>query len=386
MSDEQKELNFGGKTLNDIYREGAVPGKKDREEGKLDEPSEVPEEARLQGADISNDGDPEVLKGPGVHEEDLSTDHDREVPKSSSIRGGDNGPDGGKGGKKGNRLKWVFIALLGVMVLVIGWLVYVLMTERSESEEMRITLEIQKENLTNELNELYASYDSLETDNDSMNSMIEERQQEIRSLLAIRESNAKKIRIYDERVKSLQKVLRDYVVQVDSLNQANLRLQAENRAVNEKIREATTVNRQLEQQNQTLQDKVQSGSVVSAFGIIAEPIMDNGDLARRTKRVEKIRTCFNLSANPLGKKGPRTIYIRIFNPAGRIMIKNTGNLFNYEGNEIAFSEFREIEYEGEEINVCIYYEVDPADITEGTYYVDLYMDGESIGTSSFSLR
>jgi len=284
------------------------------------------------------------------------------------------------------RIRALFIILLSVMAIVIGYLVYILMIEREESEEMRVTLEMQKESLTFELNELYASYDTLQTSNDSMNVLIEDRQEQIRQLLAIRASNSRKIRIYDEQVKSLRGVLKSYITQVDSLNQANLRLQAENQAQQSQIRRATSANRELEEVNQNLQTQVEKASTLSALMVRAEPIEANGAVARRIRRTEKIRVCFSLAANAIAQRGLKKVYVRIGNPEERVMVKNINESFVFQGESIAYSAVREVEYEGEELPVCIYYNADQNEITTGTYYVDLYMDGERIGTTTFSLK
>ncbi len=288
--------------------------------------------------------------------------------------------------KRNKRLTAVFIVLIVIMLGVIGYLVYTLMNERDEAEEMRFTLELQKENLTNELNELYAQYDSLQTNNDSMNVLIEERQDQIRNLLAIRASNAKKIQIYEEQVSSLRKVLRDFVVQVDSLNQANLRLQAENKAAQDQIRRATQANRQLEDINKNLEDKVEKASAVKALNVYAEPIEDNGNLARRIKRTDKIKVTFALAENAIAKPGLKRIYVRIANPNQRIMTKDPTNVFTWDGKSVPYSAYREVEYEGTQLEVSIYYDADEGEIEAGTYYIDLFMDGELIGTTSFSLK
>lgn len=291
-----------------------------------------------------------------------------------------------KSGKRNKRLTALFIVLIVLMLGVIGYLVYTLTVEREETEEMKFTLELQKNNLTSELNEIYAQYDSLQTNNDSMNVLIEERQDEIRNLLAIRASSAKKIQLYEAQVSSLRAVLRDFVVQVDSLNTANLRLQAENRAAQDQISKATDANRQLEKQNKNLEDKVEKASAVTALNIYAEPIDKVGNVARKIKRTDKIKVSFTLAENAIAKAGLKRIYVRIANPNQRTMTKDPANVFDYQGKSFPYSADREVEYEGTQLPVSIYYDSDEGEIISGTYYVDLYMDGEEIGTTSFSLK
>jgi len=283
-------------------------------------------------------------------------------------------------------LNIIFGLVILILLGAVGYLMYTMSEQQKEADEMRVTLEMQKERLTGELNELYASYDSLRTQNDSLNSLVEQEKQRITDLLKIKASNARKIQIYESEVTTLRTVLKSYIFQVDSLNQANLKLQAENREVQTRIREATSINRQLEQQNKNLTQQVDQASVLKAIAVVAEPIDNSGAVQKRIRRAEKIRVCFTLAENNLAKPGPRRIYCRIANPDERVMVKSPQDTFEYQGNRIPFSAMREVEYEGSALEVCIFYEAAPGEIVEGTYYVDLYLNGQQIGTTSFSLR
>src|SRR5450759_2727154 len=109
-----------------------------------------------------------------------------------------------------------------------------------------------------------------------MNQRLEQENQKIQDLLAIKASNAKKIMIYEKEVTSLRGVLKSYIIQVDSLNQANLRLRAENKDVKDRFDEAKNTNKQLEEVNKNLQGKVEIAAVLKALSIVAEPIDNNG--------------------------------------------------------------------------------------------------------------
>lgn len=280
--------------------------------------------------------------------------------------------------------------LLGVLFVIFAAAIIYLMTqlssEKKAAAEMKETLEMQKENLTRELNDLNVSFDKLRGDNDAMNQRLDQEKQKIQDLLAIKASNAKKIQIYEKQVASLQVVLKSYIIQVDSLNQANLRLRAENKDVKQRFDEAKSTNKELEEVNKNLQGKVEQAAVLKALSVIAEPIDDGGTVQKKIKKVQKIRVCFNLGENAVAKKGPRTIYMRIANPSQRIMVKSGTETFPLDGTQIPYSAMREVEYEGSSLEVCIFYETAPEEIVPGTYYIDLYLEGSQIGTTSFSLK
>ncbi len=283
-------------------------------------------------------------------------------------------------------LNILFGVLFVILAAAIIYLYMQLTGERKEAAEMKVTLELQKDNLTKELNELNSSFTKLRGDNEQMNQRLEQENQKIQDLLAIKASNAKKIQIYEKEVTSLRGVLKSYIIQVDSLNQANLKLRAENKDVKQRFDEAKSTNKQLEEVNKNLQGKVEAAAVVKALSVVAEPIDNGGTVQKKMKKVQKIRVCFNLGENAVAKKGPRKIYMCIANPSQRIMIKSGTDTFTLQGNTKPFSAMREVEYEGSTLEVCIFYETTPTDIVAGTYYIDLYMDGVAIGTTSFSLK
>jgi hypothetical protein len=281
------------------------------------------------------------------------------------------------------------ILLAVVFVILAAAIIYLLTelsSERKDAAEMKVTLEMQKENLTNELNELNLSFNQLRTENEAMNQRLEQEKQKIQDLLAIKASNAKKIQIYEKEVTSLRSVLKSYIIQVDSLNQANLRLRAENKDVRDRFNEAQSTNRELEQVNKNLQGKVEAAAVLKALSVVAEPIDDGGTIQKKIKKVQKIRVCFNLGENAVAKRGPKKIFMRIANPSQRIMVKSGTETFDLDGTQVPYSAMREVEYEGSTLEVCIFYETGPDEIVPGTYYIDLYLEGAQIGTTSFSIK
>ena len=285
--------------------------------------------------------------------------------------------------------KGLNIALGAIFVVLLGAIIYLLIVlsdQKKEAAEMQVTLEMQKERLTNELKTLYTDYNKLKTDNDSMNVLLNREKQKINDLLAIKASNAKKIQIYEEQVSGLRQVLKSYIIQVDSLNQANLRLRAENQEVKSRFEEARNINRELESQNKDLAGKVEKAAVLKAINIMAEPINEAGVVQKKNKKIDKIRVCFTLSENSVAKHGPRKIYLRIANPSQRVMVKSGTDTFTLDGTTVPFSAMREVEYEGDALEVCIFYELAGEEMATGTYYVDLFLEGAQIGTTSFSLK
>jgi len=61
------------------------------------------------------------------------------------------------------------------------------------------------------------------------------------------------------------------------------------------------------------------------------------------------------------------------------------NLFNFEGKDIVYSAKREVDYEGKNTDICIFW-ANKADLPAGIYNVDIFTDGKQIGTTTFTLK
>lgn len=280
------------------------------------------------------------------------------------------------------------VLLIVIIVLLVGALGILAVQYFNLKEDAEMTekvLEEEKNDLTNELNEMYVEYDSLKTENDSMNMKLEAEQAKIKRLLAINASNAEKIRIYKKELGTLRDIMKSYIIQIDSLNQRNQALMKENLQVRTQLAEVETTRRELEQEKEELTTKVEKASVLQAKDIIASPLNKRSKERDRAKRVEKIRVCFILRENAIIEPGTKTIYMRIMRPDEIVLADNAGNLFEYNGEMVVYTAKRDVEYENQDVEMCIYWDRNE-ELIDGTYSVDLFHEGDVIGTTTFTLR
>jgi hypothetical protein len=58
--------------------------------------------------------------------------------------------------------------------------------------------------------------------------------------------------------------------------------------------------------------------------------------------------------------------------------------FDYQGVATGYSASREVDYQNEDVDVSIYYR--GSGFTEGQYKIEIYTDGNLIGSGSVSMR
>ena len=288
----------------------------------------------------------------------------------------------------GKKLTGILISLatfLVILIIILGWLLY---DRRQRVEEFEVVTH-EKFELIRELEDLSREYDDLMTDNVGLNEELEGRQEEIEKLIdelnRTRVSNTATINQYRRELGTLRDVLKSYIVQVDSLNQANILLRAENLQVRQ---QAVLAETQLEQERQVKEDlsaRVELGSRLMVENLVASPINSRGREISRIRSAEQVQVCFTLKRNAIADPGMRTVYLRITRPDDLVLASSADNLLFLEDEPVVFTASRDINYENLDIDACIYYH-DDGSLIPGTYKVILYTEGYQIGATEFSLR
>ncbi|MDT8400487.1 MAG: hypothetical protein RQ743_02240 [Bacteroidales bacterium] len=289
------------------------------------------------------------------------------------------------GVQKRNKTRTILAVLAGVLGTILAAMVILYFLQRNSMIEMENLLTEQKDSLTNELIMLKHGYDTLKTDNDTLNARLDEERQKIERLLAINASNVQTIRTYRKEIGTMREIMKSYIVQIDSLNTRNQLLMAENTEIKEQIRQVEQSNIVLSQEKNELSTKVEVASVIKAREIIPLTLNKKRKDTDRLDRFEKLEVSFILNENPIVEAGKKTVYMRVTRPDGLVITNSPDNLFEVEGERMIFTENRTVEYLNKDVEMSIFVD-NNGDFIEGTYMVDLFLEGHNIGSSSFMLK
>ena len=292
-----------------------------------------------------------------------------------------------KNTKKDRRNNIIVIALSVVLVVVV--VLYVL--QLREHRAIVADINAQKDSIQTELTQISTRYDSLKTENDTINEQLMVAQTRVKDLMLEVEQTKKisyqKITDYQKQVSTLRGIMRTFVVQIDSLNRRNKELMAENLEVKEQYKKVESQNKQLSQDKNRLQQTVQRAAMLQARELVAEPQNSRSKPTRYASRAEKIMIYFVLSRNVTAKRGSKNIYARIMRPDQLLLSKSTDNTFPFEDVKIQYSAMRTVNYEGQELPVAIYWDnTNEPELMAGKYTVTLFADGNIIGETTFELR
>jgi hypothetical protein len=287
--------------------------------------------------------------------------------------------------KKPSTALIVLVILLSVAVIFLGYKYFSKSNQLGQTSEEKAILEDVKSDLEKQLRDMIVEYDSLKTNNDSVNGLLGTEQDKIKNLLRMHASDAEKIRKYQGELETLRKVMRSYIVQIDSLNTRNRELTAENIQFQEQITVAETQNVELTKEKDMLSTQVQLAKVLSAKNIAVTPLNKSDRENTKVSKVAKIKVCFTIRENSVAEAGTKDIFIRIIRPDEVVLPSGSGETFLFNGEQVIFSAKRQLEYENKDIDMCIFWDKN-ADLIAGNYTVILYAENYEIGSATFTLK
>lgn len=286
---------------------------------------------------------------------------------------------------KEKSLKTTMFILIGVVVALVVILVYVW----SQKSTLIGELEDEKRDLTEQMENLQSDYASLSSDYDSINSQLDTSRAEVANLIErIKKTDATnraKMRQYEKELGTLRSIMRNYIVQIDSLNTLNHKLTADAAAARREAAASKAENAQLSRQVDALSGQVAAGAVMKARGLRIEAYNSSDKITDRSSRVVRLLTSLSLVENELAPKGQVRVYIRVKDPDGIILTNSNRTSFTYNGETMVASASRLVDYEGKEVDLSIYLNDIPG-YQKGIYTVEAYTEQAKLGSAELMLR
>ncbi|WP_031528761.1 hypothetical protein [Dyadobacter crusticola] len=300
--------------------------------------------------------------------------------------------------RKSNTGLLVGLILMTIIAAVFGYLYYnerTLTTKQSGDLETRVSelaaSEIKLDSISKQLDARIQEVQGLGGD-------VEELQKVKAALendrIALRKGNAnmsRKIKDYesfltkkDEEIAQLREENQQLISQNETLVQEKTELQTSKQAVADSLSTVAAKNSELE-------SKVTMAAALRARNVKVYAISSKGKVREgenvKAKRIDKVRVDFMLEKNPLTQNDNKTIYLRIIDPSGATIsdTKTGSGVFDYNGQEQAFTISKDIAYTNSNQDVSILYDRDAA-FPSGKYTIELYSEGFSVGEGSFSVK
>ena len=323
------------------------------------------------------------------------------TPEAPTPAGGDNGDNGGHDGYNDNVIDdyeaeiarhkrtsngFMLCAIIAIVLLIpaayfsisLGMQKKTIEDNLEIVESARRIFEDENSMLQRNAEDLVTELEGLKDQNDTMMLKYQEAVVMLEQLQREKTYNYEQLAKYKKEVATLRNVMKGYLRQIDSLNTINSNLQAQNIQYKKEINTAQLRADVAEEKADELNTKVRIGSVIQASGIRMTALNAKSNEVKRMRLAKRLKVDFDLTANELAEPGEKSVYLRILGPDGYLLAPSEVILFSFEGDEMRASEVRKVDYENESVPVSIFY--DGETFTNGTYTVEIYVDGRLSGS------
>jgi len=293
--------------------------------------------------------------------------------------------------RKNNKIMPIIIILMAVIIIVLTWLLFTtrakvdyVFLEKTEIERKNFDLQLELDSILFDYNTVKNEYDSVIHEKDSI---ILANAEEIQKLI----SSQADYRRIKKQLDHLRRVTQSYVLQIDSLHQANAILKEENVRIQGNFEREAQKTQALSRDKEVLTEKVEMASSLKAYQATALGIRvrggDKEEITDRARRTDRIKVCFTISENPIVKEGKKNLFARIAAPDNSILTVGDGDEYAFElnGDLVQYSIKKEINYKRKAETICLYWDK-TTNFASGTYNISLFIDDYEIGQTSLELR
>lgn len=292
----------------------------------------------------------------------------------------------------------LLLILLVFLLLGNGTFAWLWLHERGRANTEVIIKEqvtLERDNVKTDLLDLQEEYATLQTNDKSMQAELEAKRAEIAELIVQADKHKDDAFIISKLRKetaSLRKIMKHFIVEIDSLNTLNKVIIAEKNKVSADLSTEKGITTKLSKDKDALQSTVNLGSILKATRPVAKGVKFKSGGKKeveteRASRVEKIKVSFVIAENKIAKSGEKPIYVRIVSPDGKEICKSPdeGNMFSFNGSKGYFAGKEDVEYKNEELTVDVFCE-NPNAFIPGKYLITIGCDNVIIGETSVTLK
>ncbi len=249
--------------------------------------------------------------------------------------------------------------------------------------------------LTNEFNRLNADFSQYEDQqvylkNDSLVQKYNEARMKVEGLL--KELNAEKrsnsqnrqrIKQLEGEIKTLKGIVKHYLEEIKRLGEENEGLRQEIQQVQQKNEQLSTQVTAATRSNEELTQTVKLAKKLNITGVSLHAYNKKGKNEKNITKARQLGVSFIVSPNNTAAPGMKDFYVRILSPEGSLL--GGGGSFKIDGQSVASTAHRQVEYANDEISVSVYWDVNTT-LTPGDYTVEVFCDGYRLASRHFTMK
>lgn len=301
----------------------------------------------------------------------------------------------GHAGKKPSFLgPMLFLSLL---TLLLAFSVGLLLRESLKQKEAVETTIMEKEDLSQQKEELIVKLDELEQSclelaeaNLGYEQELAEKKEEINRLRErVRQAPSPEVLAgYMEQVREMDLQLEDYGERIAKLQEENRLLAGENVQMRTALDQVTAISSELQSENLEMAEQIRSASILNLTDVQVTPMRETrrGEReTRRARRTSMLQICFTIQRNTLAQAGDHAFYFQVIAPDDRVLISPGQESFMLREQQLPLSLKENIDYQNIEKTACVVFNY-PSGFEKGMHQFRIYSGENELWHGFFELN
>jgi hypothetical protein len=191
---------------------------------------------------------------------------------------------------------------------------------------------------------------------------------------------------YKSQYFALETKMKGMMQEIEVLKTANAKLTTERDSTVMVLGEAKKYNEVLVGQNEELSKTVEVASKLSVLNLktAAYKLRSSGKQIATDKasRADILKISFTIAENKVAKSGDKTYYVQVIDSKNNVLGQKETQSFG--GKSLTYSFLTTVKFENKTVDVV--QDLSGKDFEKGSYFVNVFDNGELVSKSSFSLR
>jgi len=278
------------------------------------------------------------------------------------------------------------IILLSVLFALSLVYIYKLTTDVNSTEAKLTTTLSEKDQVMKDLKDLKATYDAAIAENTSMSDeLIAERDKVVALMANLKKSNGD-VSVFKKQYFALESKMKGLVAENETLKKDNTVLKVQRDSTIVVLDESKKSNKELAGQNDNLTKTVEKGSKLSLVNLKTNAFIvrsSGKEIATdKASRADILKVSFTIAENAIAKSGDRKYYVQVIDSKNNVMGDRQTEKF--EDKTLTYSFIANVKYANKTVDMV--QNVPAEKLQKGTFYVNVFDNGQLVSNTTFTLR
>jgi cell division protein FtsB len=285
-------------------------------------------------------------------------------------------------------LKSLVIVLSVLFALSLVY-IYKLTTDVNSTETKLATTLSEKDQVMKDLKDLKTTYDAAIAENTSMSDeLIAEREKVVALLADLKKSNGDVASMakYKKQYLALESKMKGLVAENETLKKDNTVLKVQRDSTIVVLDESKKTNKELTGQNENLTKTVEKGSKLAIVNLKSSAFIvrsSGKEIATdKASRADILKVSFTIAENSIAKSGDRKYYVQVIDSKNNVMGERQTERF--ADKTLTYSYIANVKYDNKTVDVVNNIKADK--LEKGTFYVNIFDNGQLISNAIFTLK